>query len=575
MKSSARVLGLLAGAILLPAAPLLAGAGDVRIAADVDRDGVVDFERDEAGKGEWTPGRGAIFLFNNLDSAGSGRPNHADAIVNGPADLANLAPLRLRQLPGISAADRVTVTVDADSRPRVRLFVELAPEAWASVDLGRQGNIPPELLAAGDVELRIEANSYAGGGWSGETTVTARVDGIGEDAVVLRVAPWIMLPGTAEADVVHVRAVPGRNDAFIEQLEEIVPAAGARLDTVPADAPYPENNIWLQDALEAGYSEMPGRRVSAVLKANRNKPLDAFARERLLGPDTGWFEVGEYRPAFAAGVGGDSWLDWYGNLEVTPPLPGYPLGRVFHGVTNFEPGAPSLNPLIVEMLNAQGVQGPALALDVGWLRIKHVDEMLNFVPSGDPEHPWKALVPDFHAAIAFFQSLQEAGHGGLPILTTFEPGMTIDSLLASDELLAMNAGIQDRRIEPNIALIREELGLREEDIIRVPGLLKPSRQALIPNMVNSLILNGHVLAPDPNGPVLEGRDLLREHFRALLSGLPLEVHFLDDQHYHRWSGNVHCATNALRSGFEMPWWEYFETGEPGLIVDELQIYRLR
>jgi len=73
-------------------------------------------------------------------------------------------------------------------------------------------------------------------------------------------------------------------------------------------------------------------------------------------------------------------------------------------------------------------------------------------------------------------------------------------------------------------------------------------------MVNSAVLNGHFLVADPNGPVESGKDLLQEAFRTLSAQLPLQVHFLDDYRYHTWGGNVHCATNVRRDGFDPAYW---------------------
>jgi hypothetical protein len=68
----------------------------VDLAADVDRNGVVDFEADSAGEDQCTLMRGAIFLYNNDSDLASGAPDCADAVVNGPNDLKDLAVLKLR-----------------------------------------------------------------------------------------------------------------------------------------------------------------------------------------------------------------------------------------------------------------------------------------------------------------------------------------------------------------------------------------------------------------------------------------------------------------------------------------------
>ena len=77
---------------------------------------------------------------------------------------------------------------------------------------------------------------------------------------------------------------------------------------------------------------------------------------------------------------------------------------------------------------------------------------------------------------------------------------------------------------------------------------------MVPNMVNSVVLNGHMFITDPHGPEVEGGDLIQEYVRNLLAELPLEVHFLDDRAYHSSGGNTHCATNVRREGIREPWW---------------------
>jgi protein-arginine deiminase len=531
------------------------GAGPtIDLAADVDRDGAVDFDRDEAGEDTWTVDRGAVFLNNNDSDEESGSPDHADTIVNGPDDLEDLAVLRVKRIPDLPRTGRLEISVDKVARAHVRVFYRANDGRYLPI-----GDSEAEPLAAllrdGDLELRIEASSYADAEWSGEALVTASVSGsdglLGSDSVRLRVAPFLLLSNLNEGRTLYVREYPGRNDLFLMQLQELVPAAGAELETIPAGEPYPEGNIWLQDTLEIGYSEMPGQRMNVVLKANRGRPLDELARNRLLGADFGWLSCGEFRPELRDRQRRNGWLDWYGNLEVSPPIPGFPLGRVYYGANGDE----SLNPEIVSMLDAQGVQGPAVRFDTGWLLIKHVDEMIAFVPTGQPDRPHKVLVPDTRAMLELLDGWMAGGLGGLSVLQPFEENATVASLVGDEELIELNRGLQIERIDPNVVLLQRELGVDAEQIIRIPALLTAEGTSLFPNMVNSVVLNGHLLVSDPHGPVVAGRDLLQEHVRALLDELPFEVHFLDDRVYHAWGGNTHCATNVRRVGANEPWWE--------------------
>lgn len=545
----------LAAAMAVLAVPLAAAPV---LVADTNRDGEVDFDADLAGKDKWTSSLGAVFLNNNDSDQDTGRPDYADAIVNGDEDLEDLAPLRLRQIEALTGTELVTLTVDEQSQGRVRIFL-YDGRYFPTVDLYSQGNIPAEALKDQDLEFYLEASQYADARWSGQTTVTVDVEGVGSDSVELKVAPWIMTPHTLEGEVVYVREFPGRNEAFLEALREIVPAAGAELVVIPGGEPYSPHNIWLQDTLEIGYQQLPGAEpFSVVMKANRNKPLDNFAKDQLLGPDYGWHQQGEFRPEYGSGAGatGYEWLDWYGNLEVTPPLPGFPMGRIIYGGDGFEDPVKKLNPQITAMLEAQGVQGPPVRFDVGWLLIKHIDEMISFLPTGNPVDPYRVLVPDTTVALDLLAELEAGGKGNLPLLEIYRDAASVSSLLGDADLVALNRKVQKERIEPNIDKLKAEFGLEEKHLIRVPYLKTAAKEAIIPNMVNSLVLNGHVVAPDPHGPEVDGVDQFARYFRDAVEGsTDLQVHYVDDRQYHKWSGNVHCGTNAKRKPFELAWWE--------------------
>ncbi|MCC5874658.1 MAG: hypothetical protein JJU11_00430 [Candidatus Sumerlaeia bacterium] len=540
-------------------------AQPLRIVADSNRDGVVEFESDSEGRDTWTPQRGAIFYNNNNDDDRSGKPDNEDEIINGEADLDDLAKILIQTMPNVGADATLTVSVDSASENRVRLFQRNGDGEYSVFDHTADGNLDASRIAGDHLELRMEALTYADASWSGETTVTVTLENGGSetqtDRVVLRVAPWIMLSNINEVKTVYIREYPDRNDEMVADLNNIVEnKANARLFAVgPVDETgYPANNIWMQDTMEIGYHAGPNGYRNVVLRANRNKPLDNFPLDELMGSDYGTFRVGDFRPAFGAGTGGNSWLDWFGNLEVTPPLPGFPLGRVIYGADGTSASAPSLDPRIVEMIDAQGVQGPALAIDVGWLLIKHADEVLSFLPSTDPQSTYKVMVPDTGVGISLFEKFQEDGHGSLQIFQPYNYRTTVDGLLAQESLLEYNRNLQRDRIEPLIDRLKDELGLEEHDLIRVPFLQNSSRTALIPNMVNSLVVNGHLVASDPTGPVVDGTDLLQAWFREAVADTGLEVHFVNDWRYHSWSGNVHCATNATRVPYELPWWDALE-----------------
>jgi len=535
------------------------GEFEICMAADTDRDGQVDFELDRLGADTWTYERGAVFL-NNCDSdQNTGKPDWADTVVNGEEDLKDLALIKTRKIQNLPPDSQISISADEASRQRVRLFLKNSDGNLEYLDLKEKGNIDARQLRDSGVELWIEANSFADAEWDGETRVKMTLElpdgSIHENTVCLKVAPFILLSNLQRGKTLYVRAFPGRNDVFIQQLMRVVPKAGAELFIVPEGEPYRPHDIWLQDALEIGYTEKPGQRMNVVLQANRERSLDNFPLKGLLGPDYGWIRVGSYRESYARGRGGNGWLDWYGNLEVTPPLPECRFGRICYGFNPEGPPDASLNPEIVAMLEAQQLQKPAIRLDTGWLLIKHVDEMISFLPPKNRDRPCSVMVVSPEAMIALLKRWKAQGYGETSVLERFQPDTTVASLLSDEKLLQHNSHLQHDRIEPNIALMKSELKLSEEDFIRIPALFSEGGSSLFPNMVNSAVLNDYLLIADPDGPVINGVDLLQEEVKRLLSGVPVRPVFLDDTQYHKWSGNVHCATNIRREGLSGAWFK--------------------
>jgi len=535
------------------------GRVEISMAADTNRDGRVDLETDSIGADSWTSQSGAVFL-NNCDSdQNTGKPDHADAVINGDGDINDLALIKVGRIQNLPEDSRVSISVDDISKKRVCLFLKNMDGKFECIDLEKSENIDVEQLRKNDLELWIEANSFADAEWSGLTQVKLTlelVDGeVKEKIICLKAAPFLLLSNLHRGKTLYVRSFPGRNDTFVQQLKKLVPEAGAELYILPKGEAYQPYEIWLQDTMEIGYTEKPGQRMNVVLQANRNRSLDDFPSHDLLGSDYGWIQVSSYREPYAQGRGGNGWLDWYGNLEVTPPFLGYSLGRIVYGYNPDGPPEASLNPEIVAMLEAQKLQAPAIRLDTGWLMIKHVDEMLSFLPSKNPDYPFFVMVVSPEAMIDLLKKWETEGFGETPVLERFQSGATIGSILNSKNLIQHNLSLQQERIEPNIDLLKEELKLSEQDFIRIPALFSENGNSLFPNMVNSVVLNGCLLIADPDGPVIDGIDVLQEEVRRLLSEVPIQPFFLDDTQYHKWSGNVHCATNVRREAPSKAWFE--------------------
>ncbi len=497
-----------------------------------------------------------VFMFNNDSDQNTGEPDHSDQIINGSNDLLDLTPIIIRQIPGLKPSAKCYISISAPARLYVKLFYK-SGENYVYIENKEKQELPIDLLREADLELRIEANSYACAEWDGTAAVSALVEDSSKTfsgSVRLKVAPFILLSAVQKALRIYVRDFPGNNEKFIHSLKELTPKIGVELKIIGADH-YDAWNIWLQDVMEVGYSRTPSRVLHVVLNANRGKSLDAMPKKEILGPDHGWFKWDEFKPGTGAGRGGDSWLDWYGNLEVTPPLPGKPFGRILYGY-NKNTGR-SLNPQIVKMLEAQVVQTPLIKIHTGWLLIKHVDEIFNFIPAKEGKG-FKILVPDVTITYRMLEQWQAEGKGELTLFRDFMENVSVSSLIKNQSLREFNTHLQVNEIEANIKTIKQETRVPDDHIIRIPALFEKTHEyaaAMMPNMVNAAYMNGHILMADPKGPVFAGEDLIQKYVWQLLSKEDVMVHFIDDLPYHKWGGNVHCATNVTYQPYEMAWWE--------------------
>lgn len=357
-------------------------AGPVNLRADVNRDGLVD-AADDVDDGTWTAARGAVFLANidddqsacpksGADEALAACNDAADDVVNGDADLEDLARLHVVAWPDAPDGATGTVSVDAKAVGSVRLFVG---KGAAFGPLGA-GALSTEQLRAG-VELAIEARDIVrdAAAWDGYADVTLAVAGVGADKVRLRVSPLMMRHHLEAPERVYASSsTSAGNVAMRKDLAAAVAAAG-----VPKGLyEYPVSDQWNQDYFETAYMAMPG--VGGGMKgihvnirsANYKTQLRAAGRIvfTLRGPDTA--ALVQYDPAHK-----DSWdtLNSFGNLETVPPYAfggkSYPLGRVLRGnVPSFSP-----DPSFLLMQESQAVQ-PPIYLDTSWLLVGHVDETI-------------------------------------------------------------------------------------------------------------------------------------------------------------------------------------------------------
>ncbi len=201
---------------------------------------------------------------------------------------------------------------------------------------------------------------------------------------MVRIAPWIMtsdLDGTKELYILKfaaskgfiVNGLPISNDGLLGEVQGI---AGEVLK--PYSGNLSGKSRYLRDAMRFGAQTGPGddNHYPVLLRGNNSTTQYKVPQQQELGRaanKVAYMELGQT---------GKTDLMTGGNTMVSPPVKGYPWGRIIcgdngsgayneqHGV--FEPWKP--------FLEAQEVQKP-LYVDTLWLEVGHSDEIISFVPN--------------------------------------------------------------------------------------------------------------------------------------------------------------------------------------------------
>lgn len=524
---------------------------------DTDRDGCVDDVLDEPGEETFSPEAGAIVLANLDDDDGDGRADAANPIFD-KRDAEDFAPVvvRRRGRPGFLEGPAF-LQITRELAQWVRIFWQGRIVLGPSSGIAHGDYVRWKLPPVSHLELDLEALSYADSEFSGIVEITAIQRSLfGRDRVLdrvqLRVAPWIMIHHLQPTEAVFV-GQPAGNEVMVDQLKKILTTHGLAAPRFAGSHKFP------QDLQQMGYSLAParperscGNDETEVMRAALQNPYrDSKVVE--VAPDQSVVDT--------IRAGGDFSLNSFGNLEVTPPLDGWPLGRIYFGgsgnfgsegeVTDEERRASSD---LMQFLAAQQVQAP-LELDSSWLYIGHVDEILSFIPypaARTGEKPFKVLIAsprDALAALVFGYMLgqeipRSCSTEGVEALVGYYPAN-----------IAWQAKIDAVRDK-----MKREFGLDEGDFIDVPVLyeLKGAESralAALPNMVNLLVASGHLIIPDP----------CAESFRTVIERRLREIgyqegravngySFIDTAFLHDSAGEIHCGTNSIREIPDSPWW---------------------
>ncbi len=508
-------------------------------AGDTNRDGEID-PQDEPGKEQWSLSSGALVLFNDK-SSGPKIPVWQQTKISAPRRAAMLSQVHLK-LPENFKNYQLFLTADSLAIPHISVFQKVG-NGWQLVDIS--GAKP--LVFSSNIVLGVESKQFADRNWNGLVNLRATASNngleIASNLIQMGVSPWIMPPNTAAVTEVKVSDRGAANSEFISQLKQAVEPTGALVKVIQGD------RAWMQDTHKNGYVQFPEklklRNFNVAVKSNSN-PADNNQPKSNSDRDLSVFKIGKPRNEESV----NQWADGYGNLQVTPPIPAYPMGRVYYG----NPGNASFNPEVLDFIQAQRIQGQPVDIDTSWLLTRQVDEIINFIPSTTPGKYIMAIASP-EAGIKLLEELAGRGYGDVTINRGLSNEITVSAALKNQALIQHNLNLQKQKLNPIIEKLKREFSLTDDQIIQVPAMFGYSGYAWWPNMVNSVPVNGSLLVSNPRGAMIDGKDYTQERLRQLLLPFGVNVSFLDDRYYQELRGNVQSATNTVRKGEERPFWQ--------------------
>ncbi|OAR02995.1 hypothetical protein LLEC1_03841 [Akanthomyces lecanii] len=583
---------------------------DLRV--DTNRDGTVDLNgtTDTNGKDTWSETSGALFLPSIADAARHCRSNPDnchDASTNSPWAPEHMAPMRTVPMPNISDSTTATISIsDPAARGKVRIFLDypgrvaeisiadlqserqLSPtenDRW--VYLENDTPIPADKLRQG-LTLGIDARATRSPEWDGKVSVEFKVTDQGRsssDKVMLRVAPVLIHHHLQPIEKVFVTNRQFDNETakivapINEGIRQSMQKAGIKEPLARLDIDY----TWAQDVMEPAYASIPGPSGPITLRINM-AGLSVFVGRTDHGAK---LLFGELRDDGVGAVNtagfkerlklpNERTLEAGGNIESIPPyeLNGkkYPVGRIVIGASDAQ------KPQALAYLRAQETQDP-ITIDTTWLLVRHLDEMLSFLPA-KTERGWRLALLDPAMGYGALEKLDKDGHGGVR-LTSHPSAQNSSSIPTVHEFLAdastKEAATQSaEKMEQALATLKQETGITDDDVVRVPAVIAPvdllhewlhtqtsepdegdqsvPLNSAFPSQVNGVPLSDSLfMAPKPWGPVVDGEDVIQKMSKDAYSAAGLDVDFVDDWGLHLVSGDLHCYTNTYRA-VSAQWW---------------------
>ncbi|MFN4260731.1 MAG: protein-arginine deiminase family protein [Gemmataceae bacterium] len=570
---------------------------------------------------DWLPDRSAVIVLNNCDASNGGKqPDNADEVINGPDDLKQMTPLRIPRAAVPAGPVELRLGNEAENDPipppaKFRLFNDSHQVILGGKKRGDRYELPPaELTRLGkeDLLFYVEGLDFA---------VQAKLELRQPDAkpqeLLLRTAPFLLIPHTQPAKRKQVVRLPPPSPRWKQALEQAKNTLNVRAyaravqeyEDAVAEADQSELYVeefkeacqnaniavevivnrdrWIQDEIEWGYTETPRAYLEVAMHMHRDRGLHEYALGDVLKPHIGYYRIPNVPQEETTG------LDNGGNLEVTPPTRNYPLGRVYYGSKkSVAQGkeryyARTIHPAYQEFFQRQGVQPPIPGLHTDWLAVGHIDELVTFLPTGNPERPFALLLASPLRALTILDETdpdtaldpngfryRHYGH----FLETAGDLLQAERYVKKDQFNFLGGTMRSYNLKVDQKIfgldhdhpdpeslkfqLMQALDLRNEDVHEIPVLFVNSfydnphewnAGALTPGMVNlACCTPDHCIIPKPFLQVFENET---KAVLAKLNRANLNPVFIDDWHlYHTKHGEVHCGSNAIRQPFSQKWW---------------------
>lgn len=307
---------------------------------------------------------------------------------------------------------------------------------------------------------------------------------------------------------------------------------------------FSSSDIWMQDCMELVAAKLADSNqwVPAVFDSQRGRGLARLPR---VLADM-WNLVYFSNPTTQGSHG-----DYGGNLEVVP----------FDDV--LAPGNTITTPC-KEYLKKMGYANRMFTPQASWLSVGHIDEYLSYIPTPHAPGGYSIVRADPNYALELLTNMPDSELNGLnssdrglllrvrQVLQAQLENPNAGKGTTEGNFIELNRSISDiieRTVGELKNYIRSVTKDPDRDFAEVAwpcffqgrGTTNPSGcHALLPGVVNMLVLRDHLVVPACNVPAFD--KVIEARFRAQGN----KVHFVNDQAYHNSMGEIHCGTNVLR-----------------------------